>query len=339
MVEVVRDIAGAHAQVMSSAELTIWARVDGASPERVQAALWEEKTLVKTWAMRGTLHLLPADELPLWVAAQGALKPRYEQPAWLRAYGLTRDQVERLLAGVSEALDGAMLTRDELATDVARRTGSEEIGERLRESFGSVLKPAAFRGELCFAPNAGRNVRFTRPDSWLGSWEPVETDVAVREVVRRYLGAYGPATREAFARWLGTPSPAQAERMIRSLGEEALVVDLEGARGWMLAADLERTRRARCDCYPDSTTTWWRDPGRSRPCSTPRTARASSAPRAGSRPSCSWTGASRASGATSARAGRSPSRSSPSSECRGRSGRPPRRRRSTWPASWAESSP
>jgi hypothetical protein len=74
---VVREICGLHAQVMSSAELTLWARVEDLEPGAVQEALWERRTLAKTWAMRGTLHLLPAEELPLWVGALGVLKPRH----------------------------------------------------------------------------------------------------------------------------------------------------------------------------------------------------------------------------------------------------------------------
>ena len=57
VLEVVAGIAGLHAQVMSSAELTLWARVEGPAPAAVRRALWEERSLVKTWAMRGTLHL------------------------------------------------------------------------------------------------------------------------------------------------------------------------------------------------------------------------------------------------------------------------------------------
>jgi hypothetical protein len=57
---VVRHICGLHAQVMSSAELTLWARVEDLEPDAIQEALWKERSLVKTWAMRGTLHLLPA---------------------------------------------------------------------------------------------------------------------------------------------------------------------------------------------------------------------------------------------------------------------------------------
>jgi hypothetical protein len=67
MLDVVAGIAGLHAQVMSSAELTLAGRVDGLEPDAVRRALWEERDLVKTWAMRGTLHLLPS--AMRWTAA------------------------------------------------------------------------------------------------------------------------------------------------------------------------------------------------------------------------------------------------------------------------------
>src|SRR5919205_2278621 len=122
---VVRQICGLHAQVMSSAELTLWARVEDLEPDTVQKALWDERSLVKTWAMRGTLHLLPAAELPIWVGAQGVLKPRYHAASWLRYFGLTREQAEVLIAAIPEALADRMLTREELAQEVGRIVGSE----------------------------------------------------------------------------------------------------------------------------------------------------------------------------------------------------------------------
>ncbi len=241
---VVRQICGLHAQVMSSAELTLWARVEDLEPDAVQKALWEERTLVKTWAMRGTLHLLPAAELSIWVGAQGALKPRYHAPSWLRHFGLTREEAEALIAAIPEALADRMRTREELAQEVGRLVGSEELGGKLRHSWGALLKPAAFRGDLIFAPSLGQNVRFTRPERWLAQWQPVETEGAAREVTRRYLAAYGPATREEFARWFGTTSPAQAGRLIEGLGEELASVEIEGSQAWMLAKHVPEVEAA-----------------------------------------------------------------------------------------------
>jgi len=63
---------GIQAQVMSAAEMAAWARVEGITAQDVRSALWQERTLLKTWAMRGTLHLLAASDLGLFVAARGA---------------------------------------------------------------------------------------------------------------------------------------------------------------------------------------------------------------------------------------------------------------------------
>jgi len=65
-----RRTGGIQAQVMSTAELAIGARVDGLSPQDVQSARWKDRRLIKTWAMRLELHLVPARDFPLYVAAR-----------------------------------------------------------------------------------------------------------------------------------------------------------------------------------------------------------------------------------------------------------------------------
>src|SRR5829696_3311779 len=76
-VQAVERVLGVQAQVMSAAELSIGVRVAGLSREDVQRALWQDRTLVKTWAMRGTIHLFAAEDLPLIVAARCADGGRY----------------------------------------------------------------------------------------------------------------------------------------------------------------------------------------------------------------------------------------------------------------------
>jgi hypothetical protein len=234
--DVVAEIAGLHAQVMSSAELTLAARVEGLGPDDVRRALWEERSLVKTWAMRGTLHLLPAAELPLWQAALSTRR-NWETGAWQRAFA-SRQELERLNDAVAQALDGRLLTREELAARVGELTGSEELADKLRESWGALLKPAAALGRLCFAPSQGQQVRFTRPDTWLGGWADHDPEEAMAEVTRRFLAASGPVTREDFARWWGIPSPARGGRLLEGLGEQVARVEVEGTAAYVLAADL-----------------------------------------------------------------------------------------------------
>ena len=244
---VVRRICGLHAQVQSCAELTLWARTDALDGATVGQALWEDRTLVRTWAMRGTLHLLAADELGVWVGAQGVPKPRYESASWRKAFGMSSAEAVAVLDAIRIALDGPPLTRDELGDAVARLLGDERLGDAVRGSFGTMPKLAAFRGDVCFAKPSGQRVRFTRPDLWLGPWEPVAPPrAALAEVLRRYLAVYGPATREDFARWFGMPSAAQAGRELKALGEEITAVRVDGADGgWMLASDVADAAAAR----------------------------------------------------------------------------------------------
>jgi uncharacterized protein YcaQ len=238
LLELASRLCGVHSQVASSAELALWARLEGLAPGTVDRLLWGERALVKTWAMRGTLHLLPSGELPRYTAALSRLKPRHHQPTWLRHFGLERAQAEAMLAAIPEALNGGPLTRAELAEAVAARTGVDALAEKLTGGFGDLLKPAAFVGDLCFAPPDGQRVRFTLPRKWLGGWEPVDREAAAADVVRAYLRVYGPAAREQFQRWFGMTSPAEARRWLRALGDEVVEVDVEGAPGWMLADDV-----------------------------------------------------------------------------------------------------
>ena len=131
------------------------------------------------------------------------------------------------------------MTRQELASEVARLTGSANLGQKLGHSWGALLKPASYRGLLCFGPSLGQNVRFTRPDQWLSDWRSVDPDQAWREVGRRYLGGFGPAPAEDFARWWGGVSAARATRLFESLGAEVAHVDVDGVRLWLLSSQLE----------------------------------------------------------------------------------------------------
>jgi uncharacterized protein YcaQ len=221
-------ICGLHAQLLSSAALSLWARVEGTSLAILQGALWRERTLVKTWAMRGTLHLLPARDLPMYLGALGTYT-HYLRQGWVRYFGITREEIELVVEAVGEVLRERTLTRDQLADAVVERTGSKKLGKVLRQGWGVLLKPAAYRGQLCFAEGEGARVRFTHP----GPVKKLEPSKALAELLRRYLGAYGPATRDDFALWWLDTSRAEAQRLIESLEVEP--VDLEGRRAYLLA--------------------------------------------------------------------------------------------------------
>ncbi len=151
--------------------------------------------------------------------------------------------MELKLEAIGDALDGRMLTRLDLGAEVGRITGSAALGDMLRESWGALLKPAAFAGRLCFGPSDGQSVRFTRPDQWLPGWKAADAAAALPEITRRFLATHGPATREDLARWWGS-SPAAAGRMIQGLGDEVVAVEVDGVPARMLAADLNEAEGA-----------------------------------------------------------------------------------------------
>jgi len=90
---------------------------------------------------------------------------------------------------------------------------------------------------LCFGPDRGRKVTYTNPHRWLPGFRPAGGDAAVRELVRCYLHAYGPATPQQFARWLGI-LPGYASRLFGELAAELEPVELEGEPGWTVAGDI-----------------------------------------------------------------------------------------------------
>lgn len=236
MLDVVSRICGIHAQMMSAAELSLWARVDGIKPDDVQSALWQERALVKSWFMRGTLHLLTAEDFPLYIGAFRTLD-HFRKGAWLKYFKLTMEELDSIISGTHQTLNGSGQTREQLATAVAAYVGKPELAEHMRSGWGSLLKPVSFQGYLCFGPSQGQNVTFVQPQAWLGDWQPVESSEALKTLARRYLMAYGPSKSDQFARWFGF-QPSDGTRVFKSLGDELEPVDVEGYKAVALAETI-----------------------------------------------------------------------------------------------------
>jgi winged helix DNA-binding protein len=243
--EIAGVLCGAHAQVLSAAELSIGRRVAGATAADVHRALWEERTLVRTFGPRGTVHLLPTADLPMWTGALSALPSSV--PAHPEPVRFTPEQTDEVIAAIGDALSDTELTVDELTEAIVERTGPW-AAERTMEAFQDtwprwrqLTSTAAHRGELCFGPNRGRNVTYTSPRRWLPGFRPDEGDAALRTLLERYLHAYGPATPQHFARWLGIP-PRRAVELFDELADELDYVELDGAPGWTNAGDTATPR-------------------------------------------------------------------------------------------------
>jgi hypothetical protein len=212
----------------------------------VRRALWEQRTLVKTFGPRGTIHLLPAADLPMWTGALTALPSSV--PMHPEGVRFTPGQADEVIAAIGDALTDTELTVDELTEAIAERTGPWAV-ERTMDAFQDkwprwrqLTSMAAHRGTLCFGPDRGRKVTYTNPHRWLPGFRPADGDAALRTLITRYLYAYGPATPKHFARWLGIPPRYAAGRFDRLSGELKRV-ELDGEPAWTVAGDTRTPPR------------------------------------------------------------------------------------------------
>jgi Winged helix DNA-binding domain len=235
-VAVARRLCGIHAQVASCSRLIAGVRC--AAPPDLDAALWAERSLVRTWAMRGTLHLLPADELDLWTSALTDREGRRRfPPSWERTHGVSAAQLHAITDAVGEVLDATPLTRADLAAAICARLGDPSLAEPLATGWGALLKPAAARGLLCSGPAVDGAVTFVGPSAWLGRpAAPVEPAAANREILLRFLTANGPATAADVARWWGE-QPAPAKRWFRDNADALAAVEVDGEAGYAVRAE------------------------------------------------------------------------------------------------------
>ncbi|MFJ1757174.1 DNA glycosylase AlkZ-like family protein [Kitasatospora sp. NPDC088134] len=240
-VAAVERLAGVQAQVPAAAELALALRAGGpAAVERTRRALADGR-LLRTWAQRGTLHLLTpaaaADALALIGSAR-----TWEKPAWTREFGATPEQVAQLVETVGELLREAVLTREELTAALVADTRFAALEGQLKSGWGALLKPLAWQGVLCHAPAGGGRAAFTHPGALVPHWPglpPVEE--AGPRLLAAYLGAYGPATPERFDAWLSRNSLRKAvlKGFVAALGDRVAEVRVAGEPALALTAHVE----------------------------------------------------------------------------------------------------
>ena len=239
LVEVVREVCGLQAQLLSAAELALSARVAGVTQESVREALWVTKTLVRSWTVRGTIHVVPTEDLHLWMSALGAGR-HWESKDWLDRYGLTAKEATRVFDAILDSVGKKGATRAEIADAVAGRLGAK-FRPAIASGWGAMLAPVMYMGKLCFGPTTGPNVTFVRTADWIGQSPRIDPDDAWRELVRRFLAAYGPTTLDGLARWFGL-KPAAALALLRSLEPEAAAMSIEGRKAWTLSGSRPAPR-------------------------------------------------------------------------------------------------
>lgn len=242
--DTVRRIGGIPAYSAQAVELAVWTRADGVRPDDVRHALREERTLTKTWAMRGAPYVLPSAELPQTLAA---LRANAAADGGRKTVALpkSRERAEAVIAAIGNVLGKEPLTLERLAGAVAEHSGREELGGLLLADSAELLRTAAREGLLCFGPSEGEHDTFVRPDQWIRRWiEPSQSpEATMSEAARRYLSVYGPAAYEDFGKWWGLDS-SRAKRVLRSLESDIAAVTVEGRECWALRSTIDELHAA-----------------------------------------------------------------------------------------------
>jgi hypothetical protein len=268
-------LIGWHASDPATPYLSLWARRSGFAVGDLDAALYQQRCVVKHLAMRRTLWILPAADL---AAVQPGASSR-----------VADNEQRRLVADVEKAGvadDGARWLQS-AAVAVLRHlsthgdASSAELRSALPELAGTydpapgkrwggatplaprVLTVLAVQGKIVRGTNEGSwttsRHRWVHTANWLGDdVAPMAAEIARAELVRRWLGAFGPATLADIRWWFGSTLTATRHALAQV---QAVEVDVHGEPGWALPDDLEDAP----DCAPwaallpglDVTTMGW----------------------------------------------------------------------------------
>ena len=233
---VVRQLGGVQAQVASSAELAIRLRRSRSAAGEVDRALASGR-LIKTWAMRGALHLLTPAEGGAFLAILSAGRA-WELPSWQSWFEMTPRRWELLREVARDALTDGPLTRQELGAAVAVVPELAHLREHFNSSWGTILHPLAVQGDLSLGPPRGGRATFQRLDAnprWTGL---PHLDEAGIQVLETYFRAYGPARIDNIRHWLGPVAKKRIVAWLEALSDRLVEVDVDGDPAHVLREDL-----------------------------------------------------------------------------------------------------
>lgn len=195
-----RSIAGAQAQEPRAGRLQVRARSRGLTSDEVERARVEERSIVRTWAMRGTVHLIAADDAA-WISSLYAESLVRDSRKRLAELGMPAATQDRALAMVEAALNSeAPLRRDHIAEQL--RAGGIALHQQARFH---MMRLAVVSGIACLGPDLGGSASLVLAREWLGEPRRPEREDALARLARLYLRAFGPAGERDLAFWSGLP--------------------------------------------------------------------------------------------------------------------------------------
>ncbi len=224
---VVEWFGAMQAQDYASGQWSLGVRLPEFTVEDVRAAL-ERREAIRTWPMRGTVHLIPPRDAH-WMLELMGVRALAGAAARRATLGLSEETADRAVAVLRDALAGGRrLTRAECVQ--ALTAGGVDAGGQLAYH---LLWYASQRGVTCIAPHVGTEQTFVLLDEWVPDPHRPDRDEALGIIALRYFRSHGPTTRQDFAGWTGLTA-IDAKRGIAVAGDELSTVRVAG--GEMIAA-------------------------------------------------------------------------------------------------------
>lgn len=182
-----------QAQDLASASWSLGVRTG--APRAVVSQALEAGTIVRTWPMRGTLHMVPGADARWMVRhlAQRSLRPAASRRTEL---GIDDATAERACDVLAALLAEGPRTRSECLAALAEAG----IGTEGQRGY-HLLFHASSLGLTCVGPNRGREQTFALMDSWVPPGSSPERAEALAIVAGRFVRSHGPVTVHDLARW------------------------------------------------------------------------------------------------------------------------------------------
>jgi hypothetical protein len=216
-----------QAQDHQAPRLGVRARTVDSCEADVVRACGDGRDVVRTWLMRATVHLAPAEDLRWMVGLFGPMIERRFAKRW-GELGLTPPTRQAAARAMPELLTGRQLSRHEVVAALARR--GIVIDPAGQAPTHLMLYTSAI-GLTCRGADRGRETTFALLADWLPQPGPsLVGDAALAELARRYFAAFGPASGADFTSWSGLPS----SRAIAAIRDELTPVEIHGRAGWRL---------------------------------------------------------------------------------------------------------
>jgi hypothetical protein len=242
--ETVRWFGAVQAQDYLGSLWAVGLRTRGATETSIEQAI-SERRIVRTWPLRGTLHLVAAEDVRWMLDLCAPRTLARSTPRLKREYGIDSRTVASSRKVLSDALRGGnCLSRPELY----RRLEGAGIATKASRGL-HLLWWHAHEGLICVGPRAGKQQTFVLLEEWLPAAQPRSRDESLAELARRYFMSHGPATVQDFAWWSGL-TMADAALALEMVAKELAAATVDDQTYWQ-APDVGTTRAARgCHLLP-----------------------------------------------------------------------------------------